>query len=135
MLCCCRKAPTNRVLRVPSLLLVALLCAAGPGLAETLVGTDTRLEQGTLRPATDSVLSNASGTLHIEGAVLGQTPVGRSTGASGISLRTGLRPVPVPEPATGLLLVVGASALLAMRRTHAISSPEASSASIRGPLS
>ena len=121
----------------PSLLLVALLCASTPSLAETLVGTDIRLERGTLHAATDAVLSNTSGTLRIEGAVLGQVPVGRSTGPSGISLQSGLPPVPVPvpEPGTGLLLLAGASALLALRPRRAVSSHEAASVSLRGPLS
>ena len=116
-----------------SFLVVALFCSAAPALAETLIGNDIRLEQGVLRAATDPILSNASGTLHIEGAVVGQIAPGRSTGPSGISLQGGLLPVPVPEPGTGLLLVAGASALIAFGRRRALRSLEARAVSIEAP--
>jgi len=98
------------------LLLAALLVIAPFAQAETLVSGSYRLEAGGIQVAADPVLSNASGTLHIQGAVLGQVEAGRSTGPSGLSLQGGLLPVPVPEPGAGLLLFAGASALVGLRR-------------------
>ena len=96
--------------------LAALLIAAPLAQAETLASSSYRLEAGGIRVAADPVLSSASGTLHIQGAVLGQVEAGRSTGPSGLSLQGGLLPVPVPEPSTGLLLFAGVSALVGLRR-------------------
>ena len=96
--------------------LAALLIAAPLAQAETLGSSSYRLEAGGIQVAADPVLSNASETLHIQGAVLGQVEAGRSTGPSGLSLQGGLVPVPVPEPSTGLLLFAGASALVGLRR-------------------
>lgn len=101
------------------LLLAALLITAPLAQAETLVSGSYRLEAGGIQVAADPVLSNASGTLHIQGAVLGQVEAGRSTGPSGLSLQGGLLPVPVPEPGTSLLLFAGASALVGLRRRRA----------------
>ena len=97
-------------------LLAALLVAARSAQAETLASSSYRLETGRIQVAADPVLSNASGTLHIQGAVLGQVEAGRSTGPSGLSLQGGLLPVPVPEAGAGLLLFAGASALVGLRR-------------------
>jgi hypothetical protein len=98
------------------LLLAAFLITAPLAQAETLASSSYRLEAGGIQVAADPVLSNASGTLHIQGAVLGQVEAGRSTGPSGLSLQGGLLPVPVPEPGAGLLLFAGASALVGLRR-------------------
>lgn len=96
--------------------LAALLITAPLAQAETLASSSYRLEAGGIQVAADAVLSNASETLHIQGAVLGQVEAGRSTGPSGLSLQGGLLPVPVPEPSTGLLLFAGASVLVGLRR-------------------
>ena len=96
--------------------LAALLIAAPLAQAKTLASSSYRLEAGGIQVAADPVLSNVSGTLHIQGAVLGQVEAGLSTGPSGLSLQGGLLPVPVPEPSTGLLLFAGASALVGLRR-------------------
>ena len=128
------RSSTSRSLPLAWFLLAALFCSAAPTLAETLIGNDIRLGQGELRPATDPVLSNASGMLHIEHPVLGQIAAGRSTGPSGISLQGGLRPVPVPEPGTGLLLIAGASALIAVGRRRALRCLETRAVSIHEPI-
>ena len=107
------------MLRATLLLLAALLIAAPLAQAETLASSSYRLEAGGIRVAADPVLSSASGTLHIQGAVLGQVEAGRSTGPSGLSLQGGLLPVPVPEPGTSLLVSAGASALIGLRRLRA----------------
>jgi hypothetical protein len=112
--------PRRNALRAVSstylLLLAAFLITAPLAQAETLASSSYRLEAGGIQVAADPVLSNASGTLHIQGAVLGQVEAGRSTGPSGLSLQGGLLPVPVPEPGAGLLLFAGASALVGLRR-------------------
>ena len=115
--------PRRNALRAVSstyiLLLAAFLITAPLAQAETLASSSYRLEAGGIQVAADPVLSNASGTLHIQGAVLGQVEAGRSTGPSGLSLQGGLLPVPVPEPGAGLLLFAGASALVGLRRRRA----------------
>ena len=114
--------PRRNALRAVSstylLLLAGFLITAPLAQAETLVSGSYRLEAGGIQVAADPVLSNASGTLHIQGAVLGQVEAGRSTGPSGLSLQGGLLPVPVPEPGAGLLLFAGASALIGLRRVR-----------------
>lgn len=111
--------PRRNALRAVSstylLLLAALLITAPLAQAETLVSGSYRLEAGGIQVAADPVLSNASETLHIQGAVLGQVEAGRSTGPSGLSLQGGLLPVPVPEPGAGLPLFAGACALVGLR--------------------
>ena len=99
-------------------LLAAFLITVPLAQAESLASSSYRLEAGGIQVAADPVLSNASGTLHIQGAVLGQVEAGRSTGPSGLSLQGGLLPVPVPEPGAGLLLFAGASALIGLRRVR-----------------
>lgn len=114
--------PRRNALRAASstylFVLAALLLTAPLAQAETLASSSYRLEAGGIQVAADPVLSNASETLHIQGAVLGQVEAGRSTGPSGLSLQGGLLPVPVPEPGTGLLLFAGASALIGLRRVR-----------------
>ena len=97
-------------------LVAALLITAPLAQAETLASSRYRLEEGRIQVAADPVLSNASGTLHIQGAVLGQVEAGRSVSPSGFSHQGGLLLVPTPEPGTGLLLLAGVSALVGLRR-------------------
>jgi hypothetical protein len=123
-------ARLRRSVIAPLLLATAATFVAAPVLADTLVGNGIRLEQGVLRPASDSVLSSASGTLRIEGAVVGQFAAGISTGASGTTVRGGL--LPVPEPSTGLFLTAGASALIAVGRRRAVRFPHAAQSAHQG---
>ena len=123
-------ARLRRSVIAPLLLATAATFLATPVLADTLVGNGIRLEQGVLRAASDPVLSSASGTLRIEGAVVGQFAAGISTGASGTTLRGGL--LPVPEPSTGLLLIAGASALIAVGRRRAVRFPHAAQSAHQG---
>jgi hypothetical protein len=125
-------ARLRRSVIAPLLLATTATFVAAPVLADTLVGNGIRLEQGVLRAASDPVLSSASGTLRIEGAVVGQFAAGISTGASGTTLRGGLLPIPIPEPSTGLLLTAGASALIAVGRRRAVRFPHAAQSAHQG---
>ena len=110
--------------RVGLLGLAVLFLASPPAHTETLASSSYRLEEAELRPAADAILSNASETLHIKGAVLGQVAAGRSTGPSGISLQGGILPVPVPEPWVGPLLFTGTLALVVLGRRPVLRSAE-----------
>ena len=109
----------HRLHLASSTLLAALLIAAPLAEAETLASSGYRLEAGGIQVAAAPVLSNAAGTLNIQGAVLGQVGAGRSAAPSGLSLRGGRLPVPVPEPGTSLLVLAGTSALVGLRRGRA----------------
>ena len=105
---------------------VTLLCLALVGLtsmasAQTLVGPDIELRESALVVASAPVLSNGSGTLHIESSTLGELAGGRAVGASGIQLLSGA--VPIPEPAALLQLGSGALGLMLLERRRRLHSP------------
>ena len=104
---------------------VACLCVyAGAGLAsaQTLVGADIELRAGAFAAASAPVLSNGSGTLHVESATLGEPVAGHATGpTSGIQLFSGT--VPVPEPSMLLQLGSGAVALILLQRRRPVRPP------------
>ncbi len=93
---------------------LALLGFASMASAETLVGPDIELRESALVVASAPVLSNGSGTLHIESSTLGELAGGRAVGASGIQLLSGA--VPIPEPAALLQLGPGALGLMLLER-------------------
>jgi len=99
--------------------LAALPCLALLGLcpvasAQTLVGPDIELRESALVVASAPVLSNGSGTLHIESSTLGELAGGRAVGASGIQLLSGA--IPIPEPAALLQFGSGALGLMLLGR-------------------
>ena len=71
---------------------LTLLGFASPASAQTLVGPDIELRESALVVASAPVLSNGSGTLHIESSTLGELAGGRAVGASDI------RPSPSTPP-------------------------------------
>jgi hypothetical protein len=93
---------------------LALVGLASIGSAETLVGPDVELRESALVVASAPMLSNGSGTLHIESSTLGELAGGRAVGASGIQLLSGA--VPIPEPAALLQLGPGALGLMLLER-------------------
>ena len=97
-----------------TLLCLALVGLASMASAQTLVGPDIELREGALVVASAPVLSNGSGTLHIESSTLGELAGGRAMGASGIQLLSGA--VPIPEPAALLQLGSGALGLMLLGR-------------------
>ena len=97
-----------------TLLCLALVGLASMASAQTLVGPDIELREGALVVASGPVLSNDSGTLHIESSTLGELAGGRAMGASGIQLLSGA--VPIPEPAALLQLGSGALGLMLLGR-------------------
>jgi hypothetical protein len=100
---------------------LALVGLASIGSAQTLVGPGIELREGALVVASAPVLSNGSGTLHIESSTLGELAGGRAVGASGIQLLSGA--VPIPEPAALLQLGPGALGLMLLERRRRIRSP------------
>ena len=103
----------------------ALLCLALVGLAsmasaQTLVGPDIELREGALAVASAPVLSNASGTLHLESPTIGELAGGRAVGASGVQLLGGT--IPIPEPAALLQLGSGALGLILIDRRRRLRS-------------
>ena len=99
---------------------LALLGFASMASAQTLVGPDIELRESALVVASAPVLSNSSGTLHIESSTLGELAGGRAVGASGIQLLSGA--VPIPEPAALLQLGPGALGLMLLERRRRIRS-------------
>ncbi len=97
-----------------ALLCLALVGLTGMASAQTLVGPDIELRESALVVASAPVLSNDSGTLHIESSTLGELAGGRAVGASGIQLLSGA--VPIPEPAALLQLGSGALGLMLLGR-------------------
>ena len=93
---------------------LALVGLASIGSAQTLVGPDIELRESALVVASAPVLSNGSGTLHIESSTLGELAGGRAVGASGIQLLSGA--IPIPEPAALLQLGSGALGLMLLGR-------------------
>ena len=93
---------------------LALLGFASMASAQTLVGPDIELRESALVVASAPVLSNGSGTLHIESSTLGELAGGRAVGASGIQLLSGA--IPIPEPAALLQLGPGALGLMLLER-------------------
>ena len=111
-----------------------VLALALPTYAETLSGLDVKLEEGSLVPATASVLANPSETLRLERSLLGQLGAGHSSGASGVQLTGGV--LPVPEPGAVLLWAAGLLGLLALRRSRPVSvESEAGHTATQGELS
>ena len=104
------------------------VCAlAGLASAQTLVGPDIELLEGSLVAASAPVLSNDSGTLHIESATLGEFAGGYAAGpSSGIQLFGGT--VPIPEPAALLQLGSGALGLMLLERRRRLRLPSRSQA-------
>ncbi len=105
--------------------LAALPCLALLGLcpvasAQTLVGPDIELRESALVVASAPVLSNGSGTLHIESSTLGELAGGRAAGASGIQLLSGA--IPIPEPAALLQFGSGALGLILLGRRRRLRS-------------
>jgi hypothetical protein len=98
---------------------LALVGLASIGSAETLVGPDIELRESALVVASAPVLSNGSGTLHIESSTLGELAGGRAVGASGIQLLSGA--IPIPEPAGLLQLGSGALGLMLLGRRRSAS--------------
>ena len=103
----------RRAARV-ALISLALVGLASIGSAQTLVGPDIELRESALVVASAPVLSNGSGTLHIESSTLGELAGGRALGASGIQLLSGA--IPIPEPAALLQLGSGALGLMLLGR-------------------
>ena len=103
----------RRAARV-ALISLALVGLASIGSAQTLVGPDIELRESALVVASAPVLSNGSGTLHIESSTLGELAGGRAVGASGIQLLSGA--IPIPEPAALLQLGSGALGLMLLGR-------------------
>ena len=103
-----------------TLLSLALVGLASMASAQTLVGPDIELREGALVVASAPVLSNDSGTLHIESSTLGELAGGRAVGASGIQLLSGA--VPIPEPAALLQFGSGALGLMLLGRRRSASS-------------
>ena len=99
---------------------LALVGLASIGSAQTLVGPDIELRESALVVASAPLLSNGSGTLHIESSTLGELAGGRAVGASGIQLLSGA--VPIPEPAALLQLGPGALGLMLLERRRRIRS-------------
>ena len=93
---------------------LALVALSTPASAQTLVGPDIELRESALVVASAPVLSNGSGTLHIESSTLGELAGGRAVGASGIQLLSGA--IPIPEPAALLQLGSGALGLMLLGR-------------------
>ena len=93
---------------------LALLGLCPPASAQTLVGPDIELRESALVVASAPVLSNGSGTLHIESSTLGELAGGRAVGASGIQLLSGA--IPIPEPAALLQFGSGALGLMLLGR-------------------
>ncbi|HIF98602.1 MAG TPA: hypothetical protein EYQ54_16520 [Myxococcales bacterium] len=100
---------------------LALVGLASIGSAQTLVGPGIELREGALVVASAPVLSNGSGTLHIESSTLGELAGGRAVGLSGIQLLSGA--VPIPEPAALLQLGSGALGLTLLGRRRRLRSP------------
>jgi len=103
----------RRAARV-ALISLALVGLAGIASAQTLVGPDIELRESALVVASAPVISNGSGTLHIESSALGELAGGRALGASGIQLLSGA--IPIPEPAALLQLGSGALGLMLLGR-------------------
>jgi hypothetical protein len=99
---------------------LALVGLASIGSAQTLVGPDIELRESALVVASAPVLSNGSGTLHIESSTLGELAGGRAVGASGIQLLSGA--IPIPEPAALLQLGSGALGLMLLERRRRLRS-------------
>lgn len=93
---------------------LALVLIGGPTAAQTLIGPDIELRESALVVASAPVLSNGSGTLHIESSTLGDLAGGRAAGPSGIQLLSGA--IPIPEPAALLQLGSGAFGLILLER-------------------
>jgi len=93
---------------------LALVGLASIGSAQTLVGPDIELRESALVVASAPVLSNGSGTLHIESSTLGELAGGRAVGASGIQLLSGA--IPIPEPTAVLQFGSGALGLMLLGR-------------------
>jgi hypothetical protein len=93
---------------------LALVGLASIGSAQPLVGPDIELRESALVVASAPVLSNGSGTLHIESSTLGELAGGRAVGASGIQLLSGA--IPIPEPAALLQFGSGALGLMLLGR-------------------
>jgi len=104
-----------------ALLGIPLLLLASTAPAQTLLGEDIELREGALVVASAPVLSNDSGTLHIESSTLGELAAGRAVGPSGIQLFSGA--IPVPEPAALLQLGSGALGLILVERHRRRRSP------------
>ena len=102
---------------LPCLALLGLCPAAS---AQTLVGPDIELRESALVVASAPVLSNGSGTLHIESSTLGELAGGRAVGASGIQLLSGA--IPIPEPAALLQFGSGALGLMLLGRRRRLRS-------------
>ena len=109
----------RRAARV-ALISLALVGLASIGSAQTLVGPDIELRESALVVASAPVLSNGSGTLHIESSTLGELAGGRAVGASGIQLLSGA--IPIPEPAALLQLGSGALGLMLLGRRRRLRS-------------
>ena len=103
-----------------TLLCLALVGLASMASAQTLVGPDIELRESALVVASAPVLSNGSGTLHIESSTLGELAGGRAVGASGIQLLSGA--IPIPEPAALLQLGSGALGLMLLGRRRRLRS-------------
>ena len=103
----------RRAARV-ALSFLALVGLASIGSAQILIGPDIELRESALVVASAPVLSNGSGTLHIESSTLGELAGGRAAGASGIQLLSGA--IPIPEPAALLQLGSGAFGLMLLER-------------------
>ena len=93
---------------------LALVGLASIGSAQPLVGPDIELRESALVVASAPVLSNGSGTLHIESSTLGELAGGRAVGASGIQLLSGA--IPIPEPAALQQFGSGALGLMLLGR-------------------
>ena len=99
---------------------LALVGLASIGSAQPLVGPDIELRESALVVASAPVLSNGSGTLHIESSTLGELAGGRALGASGIQLLSGA--IPIPEPAALLQFGSGALGLMLLGRRRRLRS-------------
>ena len=99
---------------------LALVGLASIASAQTLVGPDIELRESALVVASAPVLSNGSGTLHIESSTLGELAGGRAVGASGIQLLSGA--IPIPEPAALLQFGSGALGLMLLERRRRLRS-------------
>jgi hypothetical protein len=121
-----RSGVAGRIIKA-TLACLGVYAVAGMASAQTLVGAAIELHGGALEAASAPVLSNGSGTLHVEATTLGEPIRGHAAGpVSGIQLFSGT--VPVPEPAA--LLQVGSGALglilLQSRRRLRLPSPDKS---------
>ena len=88
--------------------------------ALTLVGSNTELRESAIVVASAPMLSNASGTLHLESPTMGELASGRAVGGSGIQLYGGA--IPIPEPAALLQLGTGALGLILFDRRRRLRS-------------